>query len=484
MAQGNKLNFKYLASGTLTDVQKTTYANDIVFVASEKAIYTHGVKYGISDEDATKITNLETAVEALKKVKHFGGIKVGSTTWTPATDGAALEIAGAGSTVVGVTNGKLTITGTDYTSSIADAKKAGTDAASALSTYQTSNDVAVKAAKDAADAAQDTADSKVASITAGNGIAVTGTTTPTVGVKIDTTTAGNVTLSTSANGLKAQVTIPEATVTGVAANDPILTLTNKLISADVTMDYVKADKKIYLYGKNKTTAISSIPVDDFILDGALDNVELVHSAESGITEATPYLKFTWNSAAGSKVTRISLKEFMDNVNFDGANLKLKALPTVTSYTAPKNGDSIDTAIANLAKGIADAKVAGVTSFSGQTGAITLKAAGTNNGSVNLSMNGKELSANIVGLKSAAFTESSAYATAAQGSTADTAVQNVQASNTGTYISVSASKSGTTINLAPSVTVQAVAGAGASVKGLAEASDVKNYVDSQLTWEEL
>ena len=67
-----------------------------------------------------------------------------------------------------------------------------------------------------------------------------------------------------------------------------------------------------------------------------------------------------------------------------------------------------------------------------------------------------------------------YATAAQGAKADTAIQTVRASNPGTNISIAAAKSGTTINLTPSVTTSTVSSNGS---GLTTASDVKTYVDS-------
>lgn len=67
-----------------------------------------------------------------------------------------------------------------------------------------------------------------------------------------------------------------------------------------------------------------------------------------------------------------------------------------------------------------------------------------------------------------------YATAVQGAKADTAIQTVRASNPGTNISIAAAKSGTTINLTPSLTTSTVSSNGA---GLTTASDVKTYVDS-------
>lgn len=52
--------------------------------------------------------------------------------------------------------------------------------------------------------------------------------------------------------------------------------------------------------------------------------------------------------------------------------------------------------------------AGVVSIGGESGVITLKGDGNSNGDVNLTMNGKQLQAAIVGLGTAAYTNSSAY----------------------------------------------------------------------------
>lgn len=52
--------------------------------------------------------------------------------------------------------------------------------------------------------------------------------------------------------------------------------------------------------------------------------------------------------------------------------------------------------------------AGVVSIGGESGVITLKNGGANNGDINLTMSGKQLNASIVGLGSAAYTNSSAY----------------------------------------------------------------------------
>lgn len=152
------------------------------------------------------------------------------------------------------------------------------------------------------------------------------------------------------------------------------------------------------------------------------------------------------------------------------------------YNTSSAGSTVEEALEDLYTKVSQAAASGVQSFGGQTGAITVDTANTTNGQVKFSMSSKQLKGTVNGLKSAAYTESSAYATSAQGTKADSAIQvvNGTASN---YITTS--KNDTTVTVTS--ILQAVASASSSAKGLAEASDVKAYVDSTvnsaLTWAE-
>lgn len=128
--------------------------------------------------------------------------------------------------------------------------------------------------------------------------------------------------------------------------------------------------------------------------------------------------------------------------------------------------------------ITDLTESRVISFSGQTGAITVDTTNVTNGQVKFSMSGKQLKGTVNGLKSAAYTESSTYAKAAQGAKADSAIQAVNGT-AATYIATSKSKTTVTVTSM----LQPVASASSSAKGLAEASDVKAYADSLMTWVE-
>lgn len=165
-----------------------------------------------------------------------------------------------------------------------------------------------------------------------------------------------------------------------------------------------------------------------------------------------------------------------------ANVVLAGADILVGGDGTYSESDLQAAIEAIDGRITSAAASGVQSFEGQTGAITVDTANTTNGQVKFSMSSKQLKGTVNGLKSAAYTESSAYATSAQGTKADSAIQivNGTASN---YIATS--KNGTTVTVTSML--QAVASASSSAKGLAEASDVKAYVDSTvnsaLTWAE-
>lgn len=161
-----------------------------------------------------------------------------------------------------------------------------------------------------------------------------------------------------------------------------------------------------------------------------------------------------------------------------ANVVLAGADILVGGDGTYSESDLQAAIEAIDGRITSAAASSVQSFEGQTGAITVDTTNTTNGQVKFSMSSKQLKGTVNGLKSAAYTESSAYATSAQGTKADSAIQvvNGTASN---YIATS--KSGTTVTVTSML--QAVASASSTAKGLAEASDVKAYADGLMTWVE-
>lgn len=437
-------------------------------------------------------------------------------------------------------------------------------------------------AQTAAEAAKTSADSKVASVT-GDTTVKAETADHAVTLSLATSNKGNVKFTQDTNGLSANVTIPAATVTGVATDDKVLSLTNKLVSATVGLDYGDATtealagkKAIKLLGK-KGVVISEIDASAFIKDGMIKSVEF--------NTTTKHVTITFNTDAGNDPIDVDLSTLVDTYKA-GTGLSLAkdgtfSVDTATIATVDKatelanaaeeaakthanglkeavdaytvNGQAIsgnptldgsmiavggtgahktanlDTTVEDIYGKISDAAAGGVLSFGGESGDITLAATSTKNGDVNLTMTEKKLSASVVGLGSAAFTDASAYdtkgaaaavlgkagdkssdktvygaialaaekatpslvdekitaaaanyATASQGAKADNALQSVSASGDA-YVTASAgSKTKNSQAITVSATVQAVSSASASAKGLAEASDVKDYVDNHVS----
>lgn len=219
-----------------------------------------------------------------------------------------------------------------------------------------------------------------------------------------------------------------------------------------------------------------------------------------------------------------------DVTIDGADVKLTGYTKGTNAEAIAADDTINAAIAKLENRVVAAETGGVTMFAGKTGTISLKAASSTNGDVNLAISeGKELSASVVGLGTAAYASADSfatansvtnletklkggssdgkdaetiagakayakdyannlagnYATAAQGEKADSALQSVSASSTTTkYVTANAADKS---NGAQAITVAAVTGkVEDNADALAVAADVKSYVDTAveavMAWE--
>ena len=175
-------------------------------------------------------------------------------------------------------------------------------------------------------AVKTTADSAVQTVEGTNTVKAT-TEANKVSLSLATSDKGNVKFSQDTDGLSANVNIPVATVTGVKADDKVLSLTDKLVSATVSLEYgdavseaLKGKKAIKLLGK-KGTLISEIDASEFIKDGMLDTVELVKNPE-GQTAGT-YLKLTWNTDSGKgQPMYINVTDLID-VYAAGTGLNLK-----------------------------------------------------------------------------------------------------------------------------------------------------------------
>ena len=189
------------------------------------------------------------------------------------------------------------------------------------------------------------ADSAVQTVEGTNAVKAT-TTANKVSLSLATSDKGNVTFTQDTDGLSATVEIPVATVTGVEAEDKVLSLTDKLVSATVSLGYgvseaLEGKKAIKLLGKNGTL-ISEIDASEFIKDGMLDTVELVKNPKEQ-TEGT-YLKLTWNTDSGKSAPMlINVTDLIDvytagrglNLNGKEFSVDTNIIATVQSVTDAK-----------------------------------------------------------------------------------------------------------------------------------------------------
>lgn len=453
------------------------YANSIVFIKDSGEIFTHGQFYGLSIGWQTRIINAENgiaalreAVAALQEINAFTAISDGTHTAQATSTAKTIKFKASGKASVSVGNDGVTISASGTTlakgtangeTSVDGTSKAivqGLDTAAyhPEGYFYTAEEGAAAAA--AAQAAKEAAESKVASVTAtaGSAIEVTGTAKdPTVGLKLDVT--GNVELTQSASGLKASVAIPAPTVIGVATGDKVLGLSEKKLSSTLNLKYDSTNKKIQLLGINDAK-IAEIDATDFIKDGMVNKVEF--------DPETRILTITFNTDSGKQAITVNLSSLVD------------------TYTAGK-GIAIDNNVVSVkrdtnSEGFLTISTAGVKLSGVQDAIDTAKDAVIGNDSDTAASN------TVYGAKKYADSLAKNYATAAQGKRADSALQSItKGTDSSSYVTTMVgAKSNNSQSIATKVTVQAISTASSTAKGLAEASDVKTYVDALFDWEEL
>lgn len=201
--------------------------------------------------------------------------------------------------------------------------------------------------------------------TANKGIEIGGTTSkPTVGVKIDN--SGNVNLSTSSAGLKAQF---DDAVTGVATSDKFLSLSSKLIGATVGLDYDQESNKIRLLGKGDAV-VAEVDASPFTRDEKLQSVTMVNGSGTGdMGDMGKVMRFTVGSGDDTETVDLLLSQLftwgngLSYNNTDGTvalKLDSSSEPYLTISAAGLKLSGIDAAIAEAIQEVSGGIVASVT----------------------------------------------------------------------------------------------------------------------------
>lgn len=94
----------------------------------------------------------------------------------------------------------------------------------------------------------------------------------------------------------------EVPVTGIATDDKVLSLTDKLISATISLSYDEENKAIKLYGKD-SVELGSVDATPFIKDGMLHDVD--YNTDNNT------LTFTWNTDSGDKTDTVVLSDIIE-----------------------------------------------------------------------------------------------------------------------------------------------------------------------------
>ena len=432
------------------------------------------------------------------------------TVYTLASNAGAIE----GAITSAVTDAKTALVGDEATAdTIKHAEKLANDAAAAV-TREKERAEGIEAQL------RTDVDAKVKSVV-GTDTVVATTTEHAVSVSLKTSDKGNVKFTQDTDGLSANVTIPAATVTGVKADDKVLALDGTELTSTISLSIDAAageDGKKYIRLKGIDGAdLGKIDTADFVKDGMLQNAE--YSTD------THKITLTFNTDAGKEAIELDLRDLV-NVYKAGNGLALAPDGTFsinTDITATKesvdavagrvttlegkvgSADAGEGVATGLFKAVADNKAAIAAEATTARAAekANADAIATLNGDVNVtgSVDKKIKDALDKGAVTLEVKDTDAYlgVTSAKTETGGTvytlasketeinkaikdAADAVKVSVTnGTYVKGSVDKAGRAITL--SEKIQAVASADASTaetKGLAEASDVKAYVDGKVS----
>lgn len=331
----------------------------------------------------------------------------------------------------------------------------------------------------------------------------------TTGAAVDVSIAdsGNKITATNVEDALAELAgrITDTTVS-VDSNEKMLAMSNtNVLSTTLSVAIEKqgesGNQKDYIVLKGIGGAeISKVDATAFVKDGMLSGAELVTVAEQDVTELVPYIKLTWNTDAGSTVTRFSVKSLVDTytsgdttaLTVNGYVITPKTGAVAQDAGTLTTGGQVYTAIQNATNQIQTITGETATSQGDYVNVKVTATKGTNDNNYTLSTTSNVTTHAVETAASGA----DGLATALDVKTyvdaqVDTVIQSVDGSSTENAKTVTASDYATvkvsattdssknvTLDSAIGLTIQGVSGASANAMGLAEASDVKSYVDTK------
>lgn len=322
--------------------------------------------------------------------------------------------------------------------------------------------------------------------TGGNGIAVSSANV--ISAVVDPTSENFLTVGAAGlkvSGVQTAINNAKAEVLGASTD---VASANTVYGAKAYADSLAGNYATAAQGALADTAIQSVTGES---GAALNNPDLVKVAASTTDKAvtitstvkTQAISTADASTADGLAVASDVKSYVDtavsgkNVDADGDSL-VSASAANNKVTVAATSD-LTSAVTKANSAIQSVKVNGTALTPDANKAVdVLVAEGATDGTV--AVNGSDIP--VHGLKSAAYTESTAYATAAQGTKADSALQSVSNGTDGSYVTTTiGAKTNNDQTIGVAVKVQPMntaSNSAAETMGLAEASDVKNYIDSQ------
>ena len=168
--------------------------------------------------------------------------------------------------------------------------------------------------------------------------------------------AGNVKLTQSYHGLKAQAEIPQVPVEGVAANDKIISLTNRELASTLSITTEKAlDGRQYIILKGiNGVEISRFDASVFVTSGMIQSVTIQDLPVPG-GGTDKFLVITFITADGTSTVQVDLEEIIEvytaavdgGLTLNGSTNAFSITNTVTPNTAGVNTDKTVTFGSNL-----------------------------------------------------------------------------------------------------------------------------------------
>lgn len=267
-------------------------------------------------------------------------------------------------------------------------------------------------------------------------------------------------------------------------------VTNKDIASAATLKTVKDQVDAFFAGADISATADKYKdtlkeLQTYLTEDAAAAATMAGNIADNKTDVRTLATSTVNGHAIGTV--VEDKIVAQTIVLNGSEIKLDGYSKGTATNESiATTDTINAALGKLEakadKALTDASnaaAAGVTSLNGKTGAVTI-ATGTSNGSIKVG----DADVAVKGLGSAAYTASTAYATSAQGTKADSALQEITSANTAAIEiankSVVTPKIATTSELASMQYLGQTAGNSPLVDAAGASYLVKTYVDEAIT----